>query len=102
MPIPDHSHTCTNDKTNDDGRSPFVQGYVWATVIISMTVELIVPILLGIYSDYKFGTKCLFLLLGVFLSCVIMVVNFIKLMKLKGFHQIGNSNKNEKQGKTDK
>jgi len=102
MPIPDNSHTRSDDKTNNDGRSPFVQGYVWATVIITMTVELIVPILLGVYADYKFGTKCLFLLLGVLLGFIIMVVNFIKLMKSKDFHQNGNSNKNEKQGKTGK
>ena len=102
MPIPDKSHTRSGDQVQDDGRSPIAQGYAWATIIITMAVELVLPILLGVYADYKFGTKCLFLLLGVFLSCIIMVANFIKLMKSKDFHQTGNSNMNEKQGNTGK
>ena len=100
MPIPDNSHTRSDDTSQNDGRSPIVQGYVWATVITTMAVELILPILLGVYADYKFGTKYLFLLLGVFLSCVIMVVNFFKLVKSKDFQQNVNSSKCEKQDKT--
>ena len=102
MPIPDNSHSRSDAKKQEDSRSSYVQGYVWATVIITMAVELVVPILLGVYADYKFGTKGVFLLLGVFLSCIILVTNFVKLMKSKDFHQMGGSNKDEKQGKTGK
>jgi F0F1-type ATP synthase assembly protein I len=102
MPIPDKSSSRSGDKAHDDGRSPIVQGYIWATIITTMTIQLVLPILLGVYADYRFGTKYIFLFLGIFLSLLIMVVNFVKLMKSKEFSQSGSSGKSEKQGKTDR
>ncbi|MCL2623073.1 MAG: AtpZ/AtpI family protein [Planctomycetaceae bacterium] len=90
--------------TNDDGRSPVVLGYVWATIVMTMAIELIVPILLGVYADYKLGTKCVFLFFGIFIGFFIMVVNFVKLMKSKGFgfQQTGNTRKHEKGNHSEK
>lgn len=70
-----------------DARSPLAIGYMWATVVITMGIELALPVLLGAYLDFKLGTVCLFIILGVFLGFFIMVINFIKLMKSKAFQQ---------------
>ncbi len=101
MPVPDFRRARSDD-VEEDGRSPLAMGYVWATVITSMAIEMALPILLGIYLDSKLGTVCLFLIFGVFLGFFAMIANFIKLMKSKGFHRGVNPRKNEKQDKTGK
>ena len=73
------------DDENADTRSPLAIGYMWAMVIMTMGIEMVLPILLGVYLDFKLGTVCLFLIIGIFLGFSIAVANFIKLMKSKGF-----------------
>ncbi|MDR1957623.1 MAG: AtpZ/AtpI family protein [Planctomycetaceae bacterium] len=82
-----------------DVRSPAAQGYAVASTIISMGFELAVPIVLGVITDYKFGTKCLFLIFGVFLGFTAMVVNLTKLAKTK---KLGKNNVSEKTVKPEK
>ena len=94
------SRPSDDDDFEEDGRSPLAIGYMWSVVIMSLGIELVLPILLGVYLDSKFGTICLFLILGVFFGFFVAAVNFIKLMKTQGFHQMGNKTKNKKQGKT--
>ena len=83
------SHPSDDDDFEEDGRSPWAIGYMWSVVIMSLGIELVLPILLGVYLDSKFGTVCLFLIFGVFTGFFVAIVNFIKLMKTKGFHQMG-------------
>ena len=77
----------TNSNTENDGRSPLALGYMWATVIMTMTLEMALPVVLGVYVDYKLGTKCLFLIFGIFFGFCAMIFNFIKLLKSKDFQR---------------
>ena len=82
------------DKTEpDDTRSPIAMGYAWATIIISMGFELVIPIVLGIYADHKWGTKCVFLLIGIVVGFFVVIVNFAKLLKSNKLHSIGKTEK---------
>ena len=83
------------EDSGQDARSPLAIGYMWATVIMTMGIESVLPILLGVFLDYKLGTVCLFLILGIFLGLFIMVVNFIKLMKSKEFQPKVNPKKHK-------
>ena len=94
-------HTSDNE-SGFGGDSPLAKGYMWATVIMTMALELALPILLGIYVDYKLGTKCFFLILGVFLGFFAMIVNFIKLVKSKELQRTVDTRKNVKQDKIGK
>ena len=80
------SHHPNDDDFEEDGRSPLAIGYMWSVVITSLGIELVLPILLGVYLDFKLGTRCLCLILGVLLGFFVAAVNFIKLMKTQGFH----------------
>ena len=75
---------------------------MWATVIMTMALETAIPIVMGVLADSKLGTKYLFLILGIFLSFCAMIVNFIKLMKLKWLRKTVNANKTANQDKTGK
>ena len=90
------SHLSDDDDFEEDCRSPLAIGYMWSVVIMSLGLELVLPILLGVYLDSKFGTVCLFLILGIFFGFFVAAVNFIKLMKTNGFHQKGNKTRNKK------
>ncbi len=67
------------DDDPDDGRSPLAIGYAWAARIMSISFEMVLPALLGVWLDQKLGTVVLFLLLGLMLG---MFVGFLQLLKI--------------------
>ena len=86
-------HQKTDDSEQDDTRSPIAMGYAWASIIISMGFEMVIPIVLGIYADYKWGTKCVFLLIGIALGFFVVIVNFTKLLKSNKLQSIKKTEK---------
>ena len=49
---------------SDDQRSPQAKAYHWASRIMTVALEMVVPGLLGLMLDHYLGTKAVFCLLG--------------------------------------
>jgi len=47
-----------------DDRSPIAIAYSWASRITGVSLEMVIPGLLGLWLDSRLGTVCLFTLLG--------------------------------------
>ena len=67
-----------SDKT--DGRSPQAKAYQWAMRIMTVSLEMVVPGLLG-YAllDRNLGTKGLFTLLGFGLGMTMGIFHLVKM-----------------------
>ena len=63
----------------DDDRSPFAVGYAKAMGIMSVGFEAVLPILLGVFVDYWFGTVVVFTFLGLLFGGY---VGYTQLMKI--------------------
>jgi len=53
-----------NDKDVVDGRSATAKASEWASRIMTISLEMVLPGLVGYWLDTKLGTKALFLLVG--------------------------------------
>jgi F0F1-type ATP synthase assembly protein I len=47
-----------------DGRSPIAVATHWASQVTTISIEMVLPILLGVWADQKLGTKAVFTILG--------------------------------------
>jgi len=70
-----------NQQKINDNRSPIMVGYMWATNVTSAAVEMVIPIVGGVWLDNKFQTKPLFILIGLFLGMTIMLLHLLKFAK---------------------
>ncbi len=66
----------------EDDRSALAVGYGWATQIIGIGIEFVLPILVGVWLDRKAGTLILFTIFGVILGLVIGFLALRDLLKL--------------------
>jgi F0F1-type ATP synthase assembly protein I len=47
-----------------DGRSPIAIALHWASQVTTISIEMVLPILLGVWADHQWGTKFAFTVLG--------------------------------------
>jgi hypothetical protein len=47
-----------------DERSPIAIAYTWASRIIGVSLEMVIPGVLGFWLDVRLGTVCLFTVIG--------------------------------------
>jgi F0F1-type ATP synthase assembly protein I len=47
-----------------DGRSPIAMAMQWASQVTTISIEMVAPILLGVWADRSWGTKSVFTILG--------------------------------------
>ena len=47
-----------------DGRSPIAVAMHWASQVTTISIEMVLPILLGVWADRRLGTKAVFTILG--------------------------------------
>ena len=47
-----------------DGRSPLAVAMNWASQVTTISIEMVLPILLGVWADRSWGTKAVFTILG--------------------------------------
>jgi F0F1-type ATP synthase assembly protein I len=66
-----------------DDRSPFALAYEWSARMTSISLELIVPTLLGYWLDRRWGTLPLLLIVGVVLGFVTATLSLLRLTKMK-------------------
>ena len=59
-----------------DDRSPAAKAYQWASRIMVVSLEMVLPGLAGHWLDEQLGTVVLFLLVGLGLGCTAAIVPF--------------------------
>lgn len=47
-----------------DGRSPIAVAMHWASQVTTISIEMVLPVLLGVWVDRRLGTRFIFTLLG--------------------------------------
>jgi len=77
-----------------DDRSAMARAYGWTAQITTISLEMVLPALGGVWLDGKLGTKFLFLLLGAVLGFVVGFWHLLKLTVHTG------ENTQDKQNKT--
>lgn len=68
-------------KQEHDDRSPIALAMEWTSRITSISLELVVPVLIGYWLDQRLGTRVLFLVLGVVLGFVTATLSLVQLAK---------------------
>ena len=79
-----------------DDRSAMARAYGWTAQITTISMEMVLPALAGVWLDGKLGTKFLFLILGAVLGFFFGFWHLLKLTIPAG------ENKRDKQDKTDR
>jgi len=64
-----------------DGRASIALAGGWATRIMTVSLEMVLPGLAGYWLDQKLGTKALFMLIGFVLGCTAAVMHLIALTR---------------------
>jgi len=62
-------------------RSPTARAAQWASRIMTVSLEMVLPGLAGYWLDKKLGTKVLFMLLGFAIGCTAAVLHLIQLTR---------------------
>lgn len=70
-------------ESDGDGRSPLARGYVLATQVTTMGVEVAAPILIGYWLDQRWQTGPACVLIGVFLGFGISLYSILQLARRK-------------------
>ena len=64
-----------------DDRSPIAKAYHWATRIMLVSLEMVLPAIAGYWLDVWLGTKVLFVLVGLALGCTAATVHLVQLTR---------------------
>jgi hypothetical protein len=64
-----------------DDRSPVAIAYQWASRIMLVSLEMVLPGLAGHWLDRWLGTVVLFLLVGLGLGCTAAVVHLVQMVR---------------------
>ena len=65
----------------EDIRSPLAIGISWSTTIFGLSLEAVLPCLLGLWLDQKCGTVLLFFFLGLVLGMTGVTLQLIKIAR---------------------
>ena len=63
------------------GRSPIATAYQWATRIIVVALEMVLPGMAGLWVDKQIGTVVLFMLIGFGFGCTGAVIHLIQMTR---------------------
>jgi len=66
------------DESSED-RPAVVQGMEWAARVITISLEMVLPGLLGFWIDRKLGTVMVFLVLGAALGMTVGMIHLVRL-----------------------
>jgi ATP synthase protein I len=67
-----------------DDQSPLALAYQWSARITSISLELLLPMLLGLWLDRRWGTLPLLLIVGVILGFLTATLSLLRLAKPPG------------------
>jgi ATP synthase protein I len=68
-------------KHQRDDRPPLALAYAWSARVTSISLELVVPVLIGYWLDQRWGTLPLLLIVGVILGLVTSTLSLLRLAK---------------------
>jgi ATP synthase protein I len=68
-------------RANEDDRSPVAKASAWATRIMTISLEMVLPGLAGVWLDGWLGTKVVFTLAGFALGGTAAIVHLIHLTR---------------------
>ncbi len=80
----------------DDHRPPLAQAAAWASRVMTVALEMVLPGLIGIWIDRKIGTKAVFTLAGFGLGFSVALWHLLQLTK----NSVGLENKPPEQKDT--
>jgi hypothetical protein len=80
-PVPPASPPPVTEQRDD--RSPLALAYQWSARITSISLELLLPMLIGLWLDQRWGTLPLLLIVGVILGFVTATLSLLRLAKPK-------------------
>jgi len=63
-----------------DDRPPMVRGMQWATQVTTISLEMVLPALVGLWLDRKLGTVMVFLILGAALGMTLGMIHLVHLV----------------------
>ncbi len=66
---------------HDDDRSMIAKGWSWGHQAMSISLEMVVPGLLGLWVDHQVGTLPLFLILGVIFGMTAGMIHLVQFAK---------------------
>lgn len=64
-----------------DDRSSFATAYAWSARISSISLELVIPVVVGYWLDQRWGTLPLLLIVGVLLGFATATMSLLRLTK---------------------
>jgi F0F1-type ATP synthase assembly protein I len=67
------------DRIPEDERSAISQAYAWATRVMVVAIEMVVPGLAGLWLDHKLGTLALFAVLGFALGVTVAIMHLVRM-----------------------
>jgi F0F1-type ATP synthase assembly protein I len=68
-------------KEQRDSRSPLALGMEWSSRITGVSLEMVVPALLGYWADQKLGTRGLFLIVGTLLGFIMGMMSLLRFVR---------------------
>ena len=71
-----------NKLRNDD--SPFMLAMVWSSRITAISLEVVIPALIGYWLDLRWGTLPLLIIVGAILGFVTATLSLLRLAKPSG------------------
>lgn len=77
----DVDHRGSQVTRSTDDRSSIAKAYQWATRIMVVSLEMVLPGLAGYWLDQQLGTKVLFMLAGFGLGGTAAVVHLIRMVR---------------------
>ena len=66
-------------KDSSDGRSPVAIAASWASRVLTISLEMVLPGLAGYWLDQRLGTRVLFLLIGLALGMALAMWQLVQL-----------------------
>ena len=88
-----------SDESADDGRSAMARGYILASRVTSIGIQLLIYVGLGWWADSTWKTTPWVMLFGVVVGFVVMLMELIQLakesaqpVKSRGRHEVGAQN----------
>lgn len=67
-----------------DDRSPLAQALAWSSLVTTVSLEMVVPALIGYWIDRRLGTVMVFLMLGAILGMTGGIYHLVRLTALPG------------------
>jgi hypothetical protein len=92
-----------NDPNRPDAPTLIAIAYGWAARIMTVSMEMVVPGLIGVWLDNRLGTRVLFVLLGFGGGCTLAVWHLIRMTSAKdSYSAAGDNNRGSEKSLEDK